>query len=347
VTQWGFVEDSFTEVEDLVASIAPGGVWMAQSDALRRKTEALSLVKYESKYGFYLHTFADGEACIHLLRRVRGLYPREPIYIMSDGGMNFSRLCAEVGNCEFSWKPGANDRWNPMPFFHRFQEAARVLRSKYIIMLEPDNELRHSITADPPYDAGGLEDGNPAFGQGMVDYVEGLGRENSGNRDFTLLWHRFGLAGGSYFSTAAVLDAFDPGTIDWRRLRELDGKRVWSSDVAMPLALAIHGYTYYPWGDVTQKRYGLRAQSALRHYGRDEVKPGAMGSGISLQDLGLVSDDVPAHADVTCQGCVWVASDEECYEGAPTTPIHCPTTEHDSGPPPWFRPRTRGTAGVR
>ena len=86
--------------------------------------------------------------------------------------------------------------------------------------LEPDNELRHEIAVDPPYDAGGLNDTNPAFHQKMVDYVEKMGREYSGNKDFKLLWHRFGLAGGSYFSSAAVLEAFDPDTLTIRDLTD-------------------------------------------------------------------------------------------------------------------------------
>merc|ERR1719221_2418927 len=129
---------------------------MTQSQVLRsaqvQKARSISLVRYKAKYGFYMHTFSDGQACIHLLREVRRVYPAEPIYIMSDGGKNFSGLCHELGNCEFAWKPPANDRWNPVPFFLRFKEAARWLKTKFIIMLEPDNELRFKIGTEPQFD---------------------------------------------------------------------------------------------------------------------------------------------------------------------------------------------------
>eukprot|EP00406_Dinophysis_acuminata_P062009 CAMPEP_0179294906 /NCGR_PEP_ID=MMETSP0797-20121207/44148_1 /TAXON_ID=47934 /ORGANISM="Dinophysis acuminata, Strain DAEP01" /LENGTH=98 /DNA_ID=CAMNT_0021004135 /DNA_START=41 /DNA_END=334 /DNA_ORIENTATION=- len=98
---------------------------------------------------------------------------------MSDGGQNFSGLCERVGNCEFEWKPPANDRWNPVPFFLRFQTAARKLNSKFVVMLEPDNELRQRIRVTPNQDAGGLNDANPAFGEKMVKYIEKKGQEFS------------------------------------------------------------------------------------------------------------------------------------------------------------------------
>jgi len=333
VVRWGFVEDPLIEAEDLVASIAPGGVWMAQPGGPQEKQAPVSLAKYKSKYGFYLHTHGEPEACIHLLREVRRVYPREPVYVMSDGGMNFSGLCREIGRCEFSWKPAANDRWNPMPFFLRFQEAARRLNSKFVVMLEPDNELRHAFRSNPQDDAGGLDDSNPGFHKVMVDYVERKGRESSGNRNFTMKWHRFGLAGGSYFSTSAILDAFDPDTIDWRQLLEYDGHRMFSSDVAMPLALAIHGYTFYPWEEVTQTRFGLRDKAALRHYGREEVKP-HYHEALSSIDAGLVTKDVPPFKDVRCQGCVWIHSDDECLA---QTPFQCPITR-TMGPPASWQP---------
>lgn len=336
VTQWGFVKGaSAVEAEDLIASIAPGGVWMAKSPNLQSKqtnrSKTLSLVEYKKKYGFYLHTFGEGDACIHLLQEVRRVYPGEPIYIMSDGGMNFSGLCNELGNCKFAWKPPANDRWNPYPFFHRFQEAALWLKTKFVIMLEPDNEIRSEIDEEPTFAAGGLNDTNPAFHQEMIDYVEQKGREYSGNKDYKIAWNRFGLAGGSYFSTAAVMEAFDPDHIDWRQIRKFDSKRIYSSDVAMPLALACHGYTYYPWTEITQQRFGLKDSAALRHYGREEVKP-LYGQKIKTNEL--VTQDTPKHVDVDCQGCVWV-SDEVCLE---KKPIHCPVTGFDLGPPESWQP---------
>lgn len=64
-----------------------------------------------------------------------------------------------------------------------------------------------------------------------------------------------GLAGGSYFRTAAVLDAFSDEALaemDWDFFLKHDSHRVFSSDFAMPLALSLRGYTYGPWKDIRQ-----------------------------------------------------------------------------------------------
>jgi len=321
--------------EDQFAAISGDGVWMLEgtaSHSFARKNKDALPVQDKGRYGFYMHTFSDAAACVHLLREVRRVYPEGPVYIMSDGGRDFSAICAEIGNCNFQWRPPANDRWNPMPFFNRFRKAAWWLRTKYVIMLEPDNQLQNKMSEEPEVDAdaGGLKDENPAFGGDLVKYMESKARIASGNSSYKLKWHQFGLAGGSFFRTDAVLHAFDPKKMDWPEVRRLGGKRVWSSDVAMPIALAVHGYSYYPSG-VTQKRYGMDPKAAWRHYGRDEgIKP-YYDTQLNKADQHLVTvHDGPVGGSVTCQGCVWVA-DDVCFAKQPPT---CPTTSHDDQHPP-------------
>jgi len=133
------------EQEDHLVAVAAGGAWVRESHQTFSESS-----ENRGKYGFYLHTYDKPEACINLLRKVRQFYPKEPVYIMSDGGMNFSGLCNSIGNCNFQWRPPANDRWNPLPFFNRIREAATWLNTTYTIMLEPDNEIRGKIATIPP-----------------------------------------------------------------------------------------------------------------------------------------------------------------------------------------------------
>jgi len=52
-----------------------------------------------------------------------------------------------------------------------------------------------------------------------------------------MVYHGSGLAGGSYFRTDAILDAFSDenvANINWTQLMQYDSKRVFSSDFAMP-----------------------------------------------------------------------------------------------------------------
>lgn len=85
-----------------------------------------------------------------------------------------------------------------------------------------------------------------------------------------------GLAGGSYFRSAAVLDAFSDenvAKIDWNMLGETS-KDIFSSDFAMPYALAARGYDMAPWEDIAQmdkkkdKPLTGPKDAAFRHYNR-------------------------------------------------------------------------------
>jgi hypothetical protein len=161
------------------------GVWFQEGPVsleLRPK-----ILPTKGNYGFYLHTFGQAFANVHLLRDVRHTYPEAPVYIMSDGGMDFSGICEEIGNCKFQWKPPANDRWNPVPFFNRFREAARWLQTTHIVMLEPDNTLLGKMPEDPGLnaDAGGLNDwSNSHFHKELIDYLEKKASIASGNPNY-------------------------------------------------------------------------------------------------------------------------------------------------------------------
>jgi hypothetical protein len=55
------------------------------------------------------------------------------------------------------------------------------------------------------------------------------------------------LAGGSYFRTSAILDAFSDAAIndiDWDLAECYESKRLYSSDFAMPIVLAARGYRF-------------------------------------------------------------------------------------------------------
>eukprot|EP00039_Didymoeca_costata_P028252 m.20481 g.20481 ORF g.20481 m.20481 type:complete len:414 (-) comp6860_c0_seq1:140-1381(-) len=233
------------------------------------KIEPLS----DDRFGFYIHAFSAPSSVMYMVERLSKVFPTCPVYIMSDGGMDFTDLCA-LYNCTFKLCPPANDRWHPWPFLRRFWDAAVHLNREYVIMLEPDNTVHHKIYAHPHHDAGGLRDANPGFGHLMTGYIEGIGKKH---RDFNWTYIQSGLAGGAYFRTAAVLDAFSDAAIaslNWTMIEALDTKRVFSSDFSMPIVLSARGYTYGPWRDIGQ--YDLRGNdvtnqprwAAIQHYGR-------------------------------------------------------------------------------
>ncbi|CAE8634558.1 unnamed protein product, partial [Polarella glacialis] len=113
------------------------------------------ITENSSKYGFYMHVFHHPAAVIYQVRQVKVFFPGSPIYIMTDGGTDFSPLCKLEG-CTFVSCPPSNDRWHPWPFFRRLYDAALSLKTEFVIMLEPDNTIHGPIKETPKHDAGGL-----------------------------------------------------------------------------------------------------------------------------------------------------------------------------------------------
>lgn len=231
-----------------------------------------TIEKPKEKYGFYLHVFRDPQAVIFQVRELKKFFPTSPVYIMSDGGVDFSPLCVAEA-CTFTLCPPANDRWHPWPFFRRIWDAAVVLETEYVIMLEPDNTIHGPITREPKADAGGLYVQERSFGH--AEYVEALAQERVPGYKWTRHMMQAGLAGGSYFRRAAILDAFSDEVvtkIDWNWLGEHASKEIYSSDFAMQYALAARGYTIEPWDDSAQmdrdkdKPLTGKVDSAFRHY---------------------------------------------------------------------------------
>lgn len=80
-------------------------------------------------------------------------------------------------------------------------------------------------------------------------------------------YHGSGLAGGTYFRSAAILDAFSDekvAAINFTQMMTFDSARVLSSDFAMPIALSMAGYTYSPWNDSISWGLGGCRASATR-----------------------------------------------------------------------------------
>ncbi|CAL1146351.1 unnamed protein product [Cladocopium goreaui] len=232
-----------------------------------------------SQYGFYLHVHGHPAAVIHQVREVKKWFPGSPIHVMSDGNMDFGALCA-LENCSFVLCPPANDRWHPWPFLRRLYDAAVILKSEFVILLEPDNTIHGRIKATPEFDAGGLRVKERSFAG--AEYVQNLARERQPGFKWTRENQEAGLCGGSYYRSAAVLDAFSDenvAKIDWNMLGEKFSKEIYSSDFAMQFALAARGYTIMPWNESAQmhqdKEIPLSGpkDAAFRHYSGPVGKP--------------------------------------------------------------------------
>jgi len=231
------------------------------------------------KYGFYLHVFHSPAAVLYQVRKLKEVFPTSPIYIMSDGGLDFGPLCNQTG-CTATVCPPANDRWHPWPFFRRLYDAAEALNTEFVIMLEPDNTIHGPIKEPPKYDAGGVLVRDRSFAG--AEYVEKLAKKRVDGYKWRKKNQQAGLCGGSYYRREAILDAFSDdrvAEIDWNYLGEKFSKEIYSSDFALQYALAARGWTIMPWEEAAQmhndKDIPLAGpkDAAFRHYSGPVGKP--------------------------------------------------------------------------
>mmetsp|Transcript_20460 Transcript_20460/g.44598 ORF Transcript_20460/g.44598 Transcript_20460/m.44598 type:complete len:756 (+) Transcript_20460:1-2268(+) len=298
-------------------------------------------------FGFYFPVFNQAvPAILSLLESVRTHYPDSPVHVLQDGGfINFGAICTMPKyRCTFEQVAAENSRWNPHSWMLRLRKVAKMLKTTYVIYLEPDVIVRNRHRWPPSHDAGGIYDNfNPGLHEETIAYMQELGRRV--NPCFKVRWRHFGLAGGSYFRTAAILDAFDGENlrqIDWRALYRFEGERVFSSDLAMHVALSARGYTVYPWRESAQKwneevKGGVQAQAtfaqswpaynplaAFEHNHKEHY-----GDQVPHEERELLRKHIPQMGDVWCHGCVW-------YEG-PRLDVRSPMKQPQSWtvhPPP-------------
>merc|ERR1740121_330987 len=98
-------------------------------------------------------------------------------------------------------------------------DAAAALNTEYLILLEPDNSIHSGIKRPPTHDAGGIFSERRSFAE--KKYIEELAQKVKPGFKWDKHSMEAGLAGGSYFKTDAVLDAFSDESVaalDWNRL---------------------------------------------------------------------------------------------------------------------------------
>eukprot|EP00434_Breviolum_minutum_P025349 symbB.v1.2.022398.t2/scaffold1985.1/size93608/7 len=293
-----------------------------------------------ARFGFYFPVHDQVEGVVEVLKSTRYFYPEAPIFVLQDGGsVDFGPLCKlQRFDCTFQRVLGENSRWNPHSWFARMRNATEFLQTEYVIYLEPDVKITRRHTVDPIHDAGGVYDNfNPAMSAETKMYLERLGSQRE--PCFNILWTHFGLCGGSYFRSKAILDAFSPEhvmRIDWKNLRDKEGDKTMSSDFAMLVALSARGWTVYPWEESAQhfhdvptdpsellefrKRWpACNASAAFQHNHKELYH-----ANISDSERAVIAHFVDVPADTTCHGCVWYK------DGRPESVMKVPSDPPDN-----------------
>ena len=202
--------------------------------------------------------------------------------------------------------------------------VGKRLATTFIIYLEPDLLVRGRHRVDPPHDAGGIYDNyNPQLKAATVVYLERRARK--WDPCFQVHWHHFGLAGGSYFRTEAILDAFDPvhvATIDFKGMFKKEGDKALSSDFVMHMALTSRAWIVYPWAEAAQnlmhRGAGVPKDKELRRQFAERWPAFNLEAAFEHDHKEHYRDSAPADAmakikrgrgagSVECHGCVWYA----------------------------------------
>lgn len=149
------------------------------------------------------------------------------------------------------------------------------------------------------------------------EYIEGLAHAVKPGFKWSEKSMETGLAGGSYFRRDVILDAFadeNVAKLDWNFLSKRGGRKIFSSDFAMPYLLAARGYEFFPWEECAQmdkdpnKPLTGPADAVFKHYSRGF--PGGKPTyniKAEPEDVDLVSPPKPEHFAMkwagNCQVC--------------------------------------------
>eukprot|EP00928_Gymnodinium_smaydae_P038451 TRINITY_DN26521_c0_g1_i1.p1 TRINITY_DN26521_c0_g1~~TRINITY_DN26521_c0_g1_i1.p1 ORF type:complete len:702 (-),score=144.03 TRINITY_DN26521_c0_g1_i1:142-2247(-) len=301
--------------------------------------------KQKQKLGYFLHARSkdpsSASAVLRQLAQIRRMSWQAPIYIASDGGLNFSEVCANswARPCEFSWHPHSNDLHNPKPLLDRFRRAVEWLESEYVLYLEPEVQVKRHIQGYPGADAGGLQNAlSEPMPRPLQEHLEELGRSATGHKHFRLPeGGRVALTAGSVLRSQAALRSFRDAahTVDWKRLEELGGQRVYTSDLALVSALAAHGFTYEPWDELQSASSSALLEGALLLQSSSDGSAKADADTWMVEKLAelgkLVKTPTINVEAIQCRGCVW-GEDADCLpnsgrKSCPTSPVPAPPAD--------------------
>jgi hypothetical protein len=194
--------------------------------------------------GAYLPIYKNLELAERTVKSFRNFYPKEPFYLLSDNGLDFSDL-AKKYDCYYEHSDvntGINPYLSKESFSiqqNRFKRAFEYCCSDYVIYLEDDVLIRKKICIDPTVYIAGVMVGN-IIPQALIKYLEDKYRCKFEH-------NQYGACGGALLKRQTYIDNFN---IVERFIKEdLDiviecCNRIIAGDMLMVVLYTIFGYTY-------------------------------------------------------------------------------------------------------
>lgn len=211
-----------------------------------------------NRVGFYFQCFDQIRATEFVLENVRKHFPKEPIFLCSDGGKDFQSIAQRFG-CDYQYFP-ENNLISPMKSHEVFMERIGLALEypvDWIILLDDDVLCRKQIEYWPSMEAAG------PVGNEWNDNFKALVKITNRKKVVSQYLY-YGNCGGSIFSRAAMDQAMrevTPALIE--RANKADDRFGRFMDASITGTLQLAGFGYERWLEHSEESVGPWMMSPL------------------------------------------------------------------------------------
>ncbi len=209
-------------------------------------------------FGVFYQTFDHKKATFECLRSFRALYPKTPVYLVSDHGVDLVDIAAHF-NCHYQYaeKELGYEATDIMDWFARVADACAACKNpQWMLIMEDDIRTRDRISKYPNAHLAGQGGGAPMrrYRKQLVTSV----REYVNKRFPGTEWNGFAGSGGSIFHTESFLECMRSDVAkNLHKLADaLDSRMHWSMDTALAFLFMANGYTVRRWFDLSEEAEG-------------------------------------------------------------------------------------------
>ncbi len=159
--------------------------------------------------GAYYQCFKRPEAVIFVLREFRRHYPNSDIFLLNDGGYNYTHLAKQF-NCKYKHETKnigngvagiLNSREKLLDLTSRWIEAARNIKEDNILILEDDVFVMNRISKEMKYSLNGIPNPKSYLGAKMTQFLKFKNR----TIPFWILRQPFSCFGGTIVRKADII----------------------------------------------------------------------------------------------------------------------------------------------
>ena len=201
----------------------------------------------KNQFGCYYAAFKNKKATNSVLENFRKYFPENPIFLISDGGDDFTEL-AKKYKCEYRYlhnifepKYSSYCSKRMTEYWKRLKMAVDYSQKEYLMLLEDDVLIRDYFEINTHFDLCGSRLGAQFTTIAVEDIKASTGLDV----------HRYGMCGGSFFNTEIFNKIYDDVLLDIKENHDDKvAREKWCSLGATDSSITYHfskrGYFYEP-----------------------------------------------------------------------------------------------------